>query len=74
MITPQEANGFLAVVYETMERMTTKDRIWFLKAIKMAKKSMDINYPNGKPDEPNKEPNQLIKPTEGLILPGGTNV
>jgi hypothetical protein len=71
MITPQEANGFLAVVYETMERMTTKDRIWFLKAIKMAKKSMDINYPMGKSDEPNKDANQLITPEQGLIVPGG---
>lgn len=65
MIKPEEANGFLAVVYEMMERMTRTDRIWFIKAMKHAKKQMDINYPNGKPDEPKKI---------DIIIPGGTNV
>lgn len=69
MITPEEANGFLAVVYEMMERMTTKDRKWFLGAFKMAKKSMDIDYPNGKPDVPPEPKVTLIKPAEGLIVP-----
>ena len=67
MIKPEEANGFLAVVYEMMERMTTKDRKWFIKAMKLAKKSMDINYPNGKPDAP------VEAPKVDLILPTGGN-
>lgn len=76
MITKEEAAGFLAVVYDTMERMTTKDRGWLIKALKMAKKSMDINYPNGKQPEPvvttGTTPVELITPvTEGLIIPGG---
>ena len=64
MIKTEEANGFLAVVYEMMERMTRTDRIWFIKALKRAKKDMDMTYPNGKPDEP-------VKPN--LILPGGSD-
>lgn len=72
MITPEEGNGFLAVVYEMMERMTRQDRGWFVKAVKLAKKQMDILYPNGKPDEPKPEPKvELIKPTEGIIVPDG---
>lgn len=62
MIKTEEANGFLAVVYEMMERMTSKDRIWFIKACKVAKTAMDVNYPEGKPDEPTKV---------DLIVPGG---
>lgn len=64
MIKPEEANGFLAVVYEMMERMTTKDRLWFLKAIKMARREMNVIYPLGKPDEPKKV---------DLIVPGGSD-
>lgn len=76
MISPHEANGFLAVVYEMMERMTTTDRKWFIKALKLAKKSMDVNYPNGKPDEPVAvEPSkvELALPTHNLIVPGGND-
>lgn len=64
MIKPEEANGFLAVVYEMMERMTKEDRQWFIKAMKLAKKDMDLNYPNGKPDEPKKV---------DIIVPGGSD-
>lgn len=73
MIKTEEANGFLAVVYEMMERMTREDRKWFIKACKMAKTSMDLNYPNGKPVEAKPEV-ELIKPVEGIIVPGGSNV
>ena len=75
MITPEEANGFLAVVYETMERMTKTDRKWFLKAVKMARNQMDFNYPNGKPLETAKEPSlivpagDIVVPAEGIIKP-----
>lgn len=81
MISPEEANGFLMVVYETMERMTTKDRGWFIKACKLAKKKMDINYPNGKiePKETAVSPLTLpgegiTIPASGLLVPGGINV
>lgn len=71
MIKPEEANGFLAVVYEMMERMTTKDRMWFIKAMKLAKKEMDVTYPNGKPDVVEEAPKvDLILPkggTDGII-------
>jgi hypothetical protein len=81
MISPEEANGFLVVVYETMERMTTKDRGWFIKALKMAKKQMDVNYPNGKLDPEKAAVSPIILPAdgitvpaEGLLVPGGLNV
>jgi hypothetical protein len=81
MISPAEANGFLVVVYETMERMTTKDRGWFIKALKLAKKKMDVNYPNGKldPKEATVSPiilpaDGITVPAEGLLVPGGIHV
>lgn len=81
MISPSEANGFLIVVYEMMERMTTKDRGWFIKACKLAKKKMDVNYPNGKlpPKEAAVSPiilpaEGITVPAEGLLVPGGINV
>lgn len=71
MVSPEEANGFLAVVYEMMERMTREDRKWFRKALKVAAKQMDIDYPNGKIDAPIEEKKvDLILPkggTDGII-------
>jgi hypothetical protein len=48
MIEQPEFVGLMVQVYQVMERMDKVQRKQMLGAIKQARVSMDLNYPNGK--------------------------
>lgn len=53
-------NGFMLMAYKMLEKMNREERRFFAKSIKEAKKFLDLNYPEGKPEE---KKSDLILPT-----------
>lgn len=60
-------NGFMLLTYQTLEKMNREERRFFIKSIKEARRILDFNYPEGKPEE---KKSDLILPaggTDGII-------
>lgn len=47
-MTTEYLNGFMLLVFQTMEKMNKEERLFLLRSVKAARNVMDLKYPLGK--------------------------